>query len=180
MPVRLVTADDWRPSSITERRLLQLEREGLLRRRTSLSSPEWIAPAADHREPRPPKGYVVSFAKFHHHGLGAPPSRFMWALCHHYGLVLQHFSPNAITVAAVFAAVCEGYLGIPLGAVAPPLQGRALQRPRWSRRSEEARAGRVPKPGAEDREDGEAARVHPGGVVIEPRWVGLLVVLPEE
>jgi len=39
MPVRLVAADDWRPSSMTERRLLELEREGLLRRRTSLSSP---------------------------------------------------------------------------------------------------------------------------------------------
>jgi len=112
MPVRLVTADDWRPSSMTERRLLELEREGLLRRRTSLSSPEWIAPPADHREPQPPEGYVVSFAKFHRHGLGAPPSRFMWALCLHYGVELQHFSPNAITVAAVFAAVCEGYLGM--------------------------------------------------------------------
>ena len=44
MPVRLIAADDWRPSSMTERRLLELEREGLLRRRTSLSSPEWIAP----------------------------------------------------------------------------------------------------------------------------------------
>jgi len=40
------------------------------------------------REPRPPKGYVVSFAKFHRHGLGAPPSRFMRALCHHYGVEL--------------------------------------------------------------------------------------------
>ena len=66
----------------------------------------------DHREPRPPTGYVVSFAKFHCHGLGAPPSRFMRALCHHYRVELQHFSPNAITVAAVFAAVCEGYLGM--------------------------------------------------------------------
>ena len=55
--------------------------------------------------PKPPKGYVVSFAKFHCHGLGAPPSRFMRALCHHYGVF-------AITVAAVFAAVCEGYLGM--------------------------------------------------------------------
>ena len=97
---------------MTERRLLELEREGLLRRRTSLSSPEWIAPAADHREPRPPKGYVVSFAKFHCHGLGAHPSRFKRALCHHYGVELQHFSPNAITVAVIFAAVCEGYLGM--------------------------------------------------------------------
>jgi len=55
---------------------------------------------------------VVSFAKFHRHGLGAPPSRFMRALCLHYGVELQHFSPNAITVAAVFAVVCEGYLGM--------------------------------------------------------------------
>jgi len=112
MPVRLVAADDWRPSSMTERRLLELEREGLLRHRTSLSSLEWIAPPADHREPQTPKGYVVSFAKFHRHGLGSPPSRFMRALCLHYGVELQHFSPNAITVAAVFATVCEGYLGM--------------------------------------------------------------------
>jgi len=62
MPVRLVAADNWRPSSMTERRLQELEREGLLRRRTSLSLPKWIAPAADHKEPRLPKGYVVSFA----------------------------------------------------------------------------------------------------------------------
>jgi len=112
MPVRLIAADDWRPSSMTERRLLELEKEGLLHPRVSSSRPEWIAPAADHREPRPPRGYVVSFAKFHHHGLGSPPSRFMRALCHHYGVELQHFSPNAITAAAVFAAVCEGYLGM--------------------------------------------------------------------
>jgi len=107
MPVLLIAADDWRPSSMTERRLLELEREKLLRPRTSLSRPEWIAPAADHRELRPPKGYMVSFTKFHRHGLGSPPSRFMRALCHHYGLELQHSSPNAIT-----AAVCEGYLGM--------------------------------------------------------------------
>jgi len=112
MPLRLIAADDWRPSSMTEHRLLELEREGLLCPRTSSSRLEWIAPAADHREPRPPAGYVVSFAKFHRQGLGAPPSRFMRALCHHYGVELQHCSPNAITVTAVFAAVCEGYLGM--------------------------------------------------------------------
>ena len=110
--MRLIAADDWRPSLMTERQLLELEREGLLRPRTSLSRPEWIAPAVDHREPRPPKGYMVSFAKFHRHGLGSPPSRFMRALCHHYGVELQHFSPNAVTAAAVFAVVCEGYLGM--------------------------------------------------------------------
>ena len=36
----------------------------------------------------------------------------MRALCHHYGVELQHFSPNAITTAAIFAEVCEGYLGM--------------------------------------------------------------------
>ena len=95
---------------MTEHRLLELEKEGLLRPHVSSSRPEWIAPAADHREPRPPKGYVVSLAKFHRHGLGSPPSRFMWALCHHYGVELQHFSPNAITTVAIFAAVCEGMM----------------------------------------------------------------------
>jgi len=99
--MRLVTADDWRPSSMTERRSLELEREGLLRPRTSSSRQEWIASA-----------YVVSFAKFHRHGLGAPPSCFMRALCNHYGVEVQHFYPNAITVAAVFATVCEVYLGM--------------------------------------------------------------------
>ena len=86
--MRLIAADDWRPSSMTEHQLLELEKEGLLRPCISSSQPEWIAPAVHHREPRPPKGYMVSFAKFHHHGLGAPPSHFMRALCHHYGLEL--------------------------------------------------------------------------------------------
>ena len=36
----------------------------------------------------------------------------MRALCHHYGVELQHVSPNAIIVAAVIAMVCEGYLGV--------------------------------------------------------------------
>jgi len=30
MPVRLVAADEWRPSSMMERRLLELEKEGLV------------------------------------------------------------------------------------------------------------------------------------------------------
>jgi len=36
----------------------------------------------------------------------------MRALYHHYGVELQHFSLNAITAAASFATVCEGYLGM--------------------------------------------------------------------
>ena len=110
--MRLVAPDDWRPSSMTERWLRDLENEGLLRPCTSSSRLEWITPTADHREPKPPEGYVVSFAKFHRHGLGSSPSHFMRALCHNYGVELQHFSLDAITAAAIFAAVCEGYLGM--------------------------------------------------------------------
>ena len=36
----------------------------------------------------------------------------MRALYHHYGVELQHFSPNAITTVAIFVVVCEGYLGV--------------------------------------------------------------------
>ena len=36
----------------------------------------------------------------------------MRALCHHYGVELQHFSPNAIIAVVIFAAMCEGYLGM--------------------------------------------------------------------
>ena len=110
--MRLIDADEWRPSIMTERRLWDLEKEGLLRPLTSSTRPEWISLLAEHREPSPPEGYVVSFAKLQRHGLGAPLSRFMWALCHHYGVELQHFSPNAISAVAIFAAVCEGYLGV--------------------------------------------------------------------
>jgi len=80
MLVRLIAADEWRPSTVSERRLRDLEKEGLLRPLTSSTQPEWIAPSAEHREPSPLEGYVVSFIKFHRHGLGSPPSRFMRVL----------------------------------------------------------------------------------------------------
>jgi hypothetical protein len=71
------------------------------------------ATGGDHA-PNPPEGYVVSFVRFHEHGFAAPASRFMRALCHHYGVELHNFAPNAISQAATFVGVCEGYLGIPV------------------------------------------------------------------
>jgi hypothetical protein len=41
-------------------------------------------------------------------------SRFMRALCHHYGVELHNFAPNTISQAATFVGVCEGFLGIPV------------------------------------------------------------------
>jgi hypothetical protein len=38
----------------------------------------------------------------------------MRALCYHYGVKLHNFMPNAISQAATFVGVCEGFLGIPV------------------------------------------------------------------
>jgi hypothetical protein len=55
-------------------------------------------------------------------GFGVPASPFMWALLHYYKVELHHLTPNSILQAAIFAVVCEGYLGME-----PPLQGGALR-----------------------------------------------------
>jgi hypothetical protein len=60
----------------------------------------------------PPPRYVVSFVSFHERGFRVPASRFMRALLHYYGVELHNFNPNSIAQAAIFAAVCEGFLGI--------------------------------------------------------------------
>jgi hypothetical protein len=75
---------------------------------------EWIVPPAADREPNPPEGYVVSFVRYHERGFNAPASTFMRAMCYYYGVELHNFAPNAISQAATFVGVCEGYLGIPV------------------------------------------------------------------
>ena len=59
-----------------------------------------------------PAVYVVSLVRLHERGFGVPVGRFMRALCDYYGAELHNFSPNSISHAAVFVAVCEEYLGI--------------------------------------------------------------------
>jgi hypothetical protein len=54
----------------------------------------------------------MRFVSFHERGFGVPASRFMRAILHVYGVELHNLSPNSISQAAIFAAVCEGYLGI--------------------------------------------------------------------
>jgi hypothetical protein len=109
---QILPADDWAASSVTERRLEELVEDGLLWPRTSRSQPEWITLPPTHREPAPPEGYVVSFVCFHERGFGVPASVFMRALLHYYQVELHHLAPNAVMQATIFAAVCEGYLGV--------------------------------------------------------------------
>jgi hypothetical protein len=55
-------------------------------------------------------GYVLSFVSFHERGFRVPASRFMRAILHFYGVELHNLNPNSIAQAAIFAAVCEGFL----------------------------------------------------------------------
>jgi hypothetical protein len=54
-------------------------------------------PSANHREPVPLEGYVVSFVTFHERGFGVPPSRFIRAIPYYYRVELHHLAPNSIS-----------------------------------------------------------------------------------
>jgi hypothetical protein len=76
--------------------------------------PESIVPSERERVPNPLYGYIVSFMRFHERGFTAPASRFLRGLCYHYDVELQNFTPNAISQAATFIGIFEGFLGIPV------------------------------------------------------------------
>jgi hypothetical protein len=101
----------WPFSTVTANDLEALVADGLLRPLSGDSQPEWMAPSSG-AALSPPPGYVVSFVSFHERGFGVPASHFMRAILHVYGVELHNLSPNSISQAAIFAAVCEGYLGI--------------------------------------------------------------------
>jgi hypothetical protein len=103
--------DPWPFSTVTASDLEELVGEGLLRPLTDEQRPEWIPPMGG-VAPSPPPGYVVSFISFHERGFGVPTGRFMRAILFHYGVELHNLTPNSISQAAIFVAVCEGYLGI--------------------------------------------------------------------
>jgi hypothetical protein len=93
---QILPANAWAHSSVTERKLEELVRDGLLRPRVSRTQPKWRVPPSDHREPVPPEGYVVSFMAFHERGFGMPTSPFMRVLLHYYKVELHHLTPNSI------------------------------------------------------------------------------------
>jgi hypothetical protein len=102
--------DPWPASTIVVEDLEALAADGLLHPLSGGPQPEWMAPSE--ADPTPLPGYVVSFIPFHERGFGVPARRFMRALLHYYGVELHNFNPNSIAQAAIFAAVCEGFLGI--------------------------------------------------------------------
>jgi hypothetical protein len=116
-PQQSITVIDppaWERSTATTLSLNLLVAGGQLAANVDGQPMEWIVPSERDRVPNPPFGYVVSFVRFHERGFTAPASRFMRALCYHYGVELHNFTPNAISQAAMFVGVCEGFLGIPV------------------------------------------------------------------
>jgi hypothetical protein len=103
----------WHHSTVTEFVLHELENGGQLALNVDGQPLAWIVPPVADREPNPSFGYVVSFIHHPERGFATPASRFMRGLCHHYGVELHNISPNAISQAATFVGVCEGFLGIP-------------------------------------------------------------------
>jgi hypothetical protein len=103
--------DPWPFSTFVVEDLETLVADGLLRPLSGEPQLVWMAPVSE-ANPTPPPGYAVSFIPFHERGFGVPASRFMRALLHHYRVELHNFNPNSIAQAAIFAAVCEGFLGI--------------------------------------------------------------------
>jgi hypothetical protein len=98
---------------VTPFALNELVNGGLLAPTDDGMDPAWMVPPVSDREPNPPQGYVISFVRLHERDFTAPASRFMRGLCHHYGVELHNFALNAISQAACFVAVCEGFLGTP-------------------------------------------------------------------
>jgi hypothetical protein len=121
-PIQVLDPLPWHRSTVTEFALNELVNGGQLAPNVDEQPSAWIVPPAADREANPPFGYVVSFVRHHECGFTAPASRFMRKLCHHYGVELHKFAPNAISQEATFVSVYEGSWGpSELGSLGPPL-----------------------------------------------------------
>jgi hypothetical protein len=113
-PITVLDPLPWSRSTVTRFALSELVNGGQLALNVDGQPPAWIVPPTTDREPNPSFGYIVSFIRHHERGYAPPASRFMRGLCYHYGVELHNFAPNAISQAATFVGVCEGFLGIPV------------------------------------------------------------------
>jgi hypothetical protein len=111
--ITVLDPQPWSRSTVTRLALSELVNGGQLAPNVDGQPAAWIVPPPTDPEPNPPHDYVVSFVRHHERGFTAPASRFMRGLCHHYGVELHNFALNAISQAATFVGVCEGFMGIP-------------------------------------------------------------------
>jgi hypothetical protein len=112
-PIVVLDPLPWTRSTVTEFALCDLVNSEQLVPNVGGAPLAWIVSLATDRELNPPFGYIVSFVRHHECGFTALASRFMRGLCHHYGVELHNFSPNAISQAATYVGICEGSWGSP-------------------------------------------------------------------
>jgi hypothetical protein len=113
-PIVVLEPLPWTRSTVTPFALNELVNGGQLAPNADGAPLVWIVPPATDRDPNLSYGYVISFIKLYERSFTTPASRFMRGLCYHYRVVLHNFAPNAISQAATFVGVCEGFLGIPV------------------------------------------------------------------
>ena len=104
--------DVWYPCNTTKAALDAHVKSGLLCPITDEGAPEWIVPPVNDREQNPPLGYVVCFLSFLEWGFGTPAGWLIRAILHYYWVELHNLNPISIMQVAVFATMCEGFLGI--------------------------------------------------------------------
>jgi hypothetical protein len=166
--------DPWPFSTVTVDDLEALVADGLLRPLSGDPQPEWMVPPSG-AAPSLPSGYVLSFVSFHERGFGVPASRFMRAILYFYGVELHNLNPNSIAQAAIFTAVCEGFLR--MGSVDPSLLREAFCLDDRGKESLHGGAGRWLHPSVEA---GACATVHPRHPCVFEQGVAAPVVLPSE
>jgi hypothetical protein len=69
-------------------------------------------PAAGEDIPTPNTTKIAVFSSFFQRGFGLPTYDFLRGLLDHYQIELVHLNPNSILQIAVFAHLCEAFLGI--------------------------------------------------------------------
>jgi hypothetical protein len=97
-PITVLDPLPWSRSTVTMFALSELVNGSQLAPNVDGQLAAWIVLPATDREPNPPYGYVISFIRYHERN-AAPANRFMRGLCHHYGVELHNFAPNAISQA---------------------------------------------------------------------------------
>jgi hypothetical protein len=85
-PIRKLDPFPWSQSTADRLSLEALVLGGQLTPACDGPNLAWMVPSPSDREPNPPPSYVVNFLRLHEHDFNAPASRFMWGLCHHYGV----------------------------------------------------------------------------------------------
>ena len=82
-----------------------------------------------------PNGYPF-FPLFFYCGLCPPFSEFFYDIMNTYGFRLLDFTPNAVLTMAVFAHLCENFVGVhPSVALFPKMSGKLILEHLWGRRT---------------------------------------------